>query len=120
MIIPENSSPSALKLGATEARVVQQGGLLPGLPPKATKANQYLIDAGYEMPKTIETWRQVLHHLMADFLAGEAAVDPKTDPKTGQRTCDKSYCELHSLCRVGELVQRQQTEQKNEQQEVST
>jgi len=100
--------------------VVQQGGLLPGLPPKATKANQYLIDAGYEMPKTIETWRQVLHHLMADFLAGEAAVDPKTDPKTGQRTCDKSYCELQSLCRVGELVQRQQTEQKNEQQEVST
>jgi probable DNA repair protein len=99
--------------------VVQQGGLLPDLPPKASKANQYLIDAGYEMPKTIETWRQVLHRLMADFLAGKAAVDPKTDHKTGQRTCDKSYCELQSLCRVGELVQRQKTEQKNDQQEVS-
>jgi probable DNA repair protein len=98
--------------------VVQQGGLLPDLPPRATKANQYLIDAGYEMPKTIETWRQVLHHLMADFLAGEAAIDPKTDPKSGQRTCEKSYCELHSLCRVGELVQRQKIEQNNDQQEV--
>ena len=98
--------------------VVQQGGLLPDLPPRATKANQYLIDAGYEMPKTIEIWRQVLHRLMADFLAGEAAIDPKTDPKSGQRTCEKSYCELHSLCRVGELVQRQKIEQNNEQQEV--
>jgi probable DNA repair protein len=99
--------------------VVQQGGLLPGLPPKAFKSNQYLIDAGYEMPKTIETWRQVLHHLMVGFLAGKAAVDPKTDPKTGQRTCDKSYCELQSLCRVGELVQRQKIERKNDRQEVS-
>jgi len=100
--------------------VVQQGGLLPGLPPRASKANQYLIDAGYEMPKTIEIWRQVLHHLMADFLAGEAAVDPKTDPKSGKRTCEKSYCELQSLCRVGELVQRQKIEQKKDQQEVSS
>ncbi len=105
--------------GCLDKGVVQQGGLLPGLPPKAFKSNQYLIDAGYEMPKTIETWRQVLHHLMVGFLAGKAAVDPKTDPKTGQRTCDKSYCELQSLCRVGELVQRQKIERKNDRQEVS-
>ena len=83
--------------------VVTQGGLLPGLPPKETKSNHYLIDAGQQMPATIEDWRQTLHDLMADFLAGEAAIDPKW----GLKTCDNSYCEMQSLCRVGELVQRQ-------------
>jgi ATP-dependent helicase/nuclease subunit B len=83
--------------------VVTQGGLLPGLPPKASKANQYLVDAGYEMPKTIKNWRQVLHHLMADFLAGKAVIDPKL----GLKTCDNSYCNLQPLCRIGELEQRQ-------------
>jgi hypothetical protein len=39
---------------------------------------------------------------MADFLAGEAAIDPKD----GLNTCTKSYCELQTLCRVGELDQR--------------
>jgi probable DNA repair protein len=95
--------------------VVRQGGLLPGLPPKANKATQELIDAGYEMSETIENWRHILHHLMADFLAGKAAVDPKHDLKT----CENSYCELQSLCRIGELDQRRKTNQKNSQQEVS-
>ncbi len=81
--------------------VVTDAGLLPGLPPKQSKANQYLIDAGYEMPETIKVWRQVLHHLMADFLAGKAAIDPKH----GLKTCDNSYRELRSLCRVAELDQ---------------
>jgi ATP-dependent helicase/nuclease subunit B len=79
--------------------VVKQPGLLPDLPPKATKANEYLIEAGYKMQETITDWRQVLHHLMADFLAGKAAIDPKL----GTISCDKSYCELQSLCRIGEL-----------------
>jgi len=95
--------------------VVKRGGLLPDLPPKASKATQELIDAGYEMSKTIENWRQILHHLMAGFLAGEAAIDPKHDLKT----CDNSYCELQSLCRIGELDQRRKTSQNNNQQEVS-
>lgn len=85
--------------------VVQQEGLLPGLPPKARKDNQYLVDAGYEMPATIEKWRQVLHHLVADFLAGYAHIDPKE----GRKTCNGSYCELQSLCRIGELEQLQKT-----------
>ena len=74
--------------------------MFPRLPPKATKTTLYLVDAGHEMPETIENWRQVLHRLMADFLAGEAAVDPKGD----QKTCEKSYCKLQSLCRVDELL----------------
>ena len=45
--------------------VVRRGGLLPDLPPKETRSNQYLIDAGQKMPETIEDWRQILHRLMA-------------------------------------------------------
>ena len=94
--------------------VVKREGLLPGLPPKANKTTQDLVDAGHDMATTIENWRQVLHRLMADFLAGEAQIDPKTDLKT----CDRSYCELQSLCRVGELEQRLKTNQQTDQQEA--
>jgi len=94
--------------------VVKREGLLPDLPPKANKTTQYLVDAGHDMATTIENWRQVLHRLMADFLAGEAQIDPKTDLKT----CDRSYCELQSLCRVGELQQRLTTHQETDRQET--
>jgi len=94
--------------------VVRQSALLPGLP-KSDKPNQYLADAGNELPETIEGWRQVLHHLMAEFLAGEAAVDPKL----GLDTCRKSYCALQSLCRIGELVQRKKSGQHTDRQEIS-
>ena len=85
--------------------VVKSGGIFPDLPPKESKSTQYLVDAGHEMPKTIENWRQILHHLMAGFLAGEAAIDPKN----GRKTCENSYCELQPLCRIGELERRQKT-----------
>jgi len=89
--------------------VAVRTGLLPGLPPKETRTNQYLVNAGNDMPKTIENWRQVLHRLMASFLAGEAAIDPKHDLKT----CDNSYCELQSLCRVAELDQARKIAKKD-------
>ena len=41
--------------------------------------------------------------LMDDFLAGIAPVDPKD----GRKTCDNSWCELQSPCRVSELEQHQ-------------
>jgi RecB family exonuclease len=88
--------------------VVSQGGLLPGLPPKATSTNQYLVDAGNELPETIQKWRKTLAHLMAGFLGGEAAIDPKD----GDKTCDNSYCKLQPLCRIGELQQRQKSQPK--------
>lgn len=87
--------------------VVNQGGLFPDLPPRENKNNSYLVEAGYQLPQTIKNWRQTLHHLMADFLAGQAAIDPKL----GLRTCDKTYCNLQSLCRVSELLQYQKTTQ---------
>ena len=88
--------------------VVKHGELLPGLPPRQDSRTSYLVEAGRDMSGTIENWRQILHHLMANFLAGHAHIDPKA----GTRTCENSYCELHSLCRVGELEQRWKTMQK--------
>lgn len=81
--------------------VVRYEGIFPGLPPKLTKATEYLVEAGTSLPQTISNWRQVLHRLMADFLAGNAAIDPKD----GSSTCKNSYCELQPLCRIGELQQ---------------
>jgi ATP-dependent helicase/nuclease subunit B len=95
--------------------VVRQPGLLPDLPPKESKANEYLIEAGYNMPETITNWREILHHLMADFLAGKAAIDPKL----GTTSCDKSYCELQSLCRIGELEKHRKFALKSVSQEGS-
>jgi probable DNA repair protein len=83
--------------------VVKRADMLPGLPPKRNLRSAYLVDAGENMSETIENWRLILHRLMADFLAGNAAIEPKTDTTT----CQNSYCKLQSLCRIGELAQRE-------------
>lgn len=83
--------------------VATQDGIFPGLPPKSSRHTEQIVEAGQDMPVTINNWRQILHRLMAGFLAGEAAIDPKD----GRKTCDNSYCDLHSLCRIGELEQFQ-------------
>lgn len=44
----------------------------------------------------LESWRDTLERLGSEFCAGEAKVDPKEFPKTCR------YCELQSLCRIGE------------------
>jgi ATP-dependent helicase/DNAse subunit B len=81
--------------------VVTKEGIFPGLPPRPGSQNTALIEAGQNMPVTIDNWRRTLHRLMAEFLAGDAAIDPKN----GRKTCDNSYCELHPLCRITELEQ---------------
>ena len=101
--------------GCVYKGVVRRGGLIPDLPPKETNATRYLVEAGNELPKTIDNWRQVLHQLMTGFLAGEAAIDPKH----GLKTCDNSYCNMHSLCRVGELEQQSKTNGQDAQKEAS-
>jgi hypothetical protein len=53
------------------------------------------------MPATVQNWREILHRLMAEFLAGNATIDPKD----GRKTCDNSFCEMQPLCRIGELEQ---------------
>jgi probable DNA repair protein len=101
--------------GCSFKGVVTQQGLLPGLPPKETSRTRELVEAGQNMPETIENWRQTLHHMMSEFLAGNAAIDPKD----GTRTCENSYCELQSLCRVDELVKQQKTRQEQDRLENS-
>ena len=39
--------------------VVNQGGLLPGLPPDGNRTNSYLVEAGQNMPDTIRNWYSV-------------------------------------------------------------
>lgn len=90
-------------------------GLLPGLPVNDIKTNHDLVTAGNDMQLTIDNWRATLHRLMSEFIAGEA----KIDPKSGINTCKQTYCQLQSLCRVGELVQRQQSDTTDNQQQVA-
>jgi len=96
--------------------VASEAGLLPGLPPNHTKANHYLVEAGEDMQLTIDNWRAIVHRLMSEFLAGDARIDPKS----GLKTCEQTYCQLQSLCRVGELVQRQQSSSPADQEQTAT
>lgn len=82
--------------------VATREGIFPGLPPVPNAHNHDLVAAGQDMESTIGDWRRTLHRLMSQFLAGEAAVDPKN----GRPTCANSYCELQALCRIDELEQR--------------
>ena len=84
--------------------MVTDAGILPGLPNSRLKE---LNAAGEDMPATIANWRAVIHRLMSEFLSGDARIDPKL----GLSTCDNTYCQLQSLCRVGEMVQRQESAQ---------
>lgn len=79
--------------------VSTRAGLLPGLPPRRTQHTEQLLAAGENMAETIGAWRSVLHRLMADFLAGAAAVDPVRE----RRTCQDTYCQFQALCRIDEL-----------------
>ncbi|MGD9020181.1 MAG: PD-(D/E)XK nuclease family protein [Lysobacterales bacterium] len=105
--ISAEKTPAAVVFGIIRADaceykgVVTTPGLFPDLPPRETNTTRYLVEAGNRMPETVENWRGVLHRLMSDFLAGHAEVDPKH----GRNTCRGSYCELQSLCRIGELEQ---------------
>ena len=120
--ISATSVPAALAFGVVRddgclyKGVVKREGLLPNLPPTARSSNQYLIDAGLDLETTIENWRDVIHRLMTSFLAGEASIDPKL----GLKTCENSYCELQSLCRVNELDQRRKAALEDTRQEVTS
>jgi len=78
--------------------IVRDDGLFPGLP-RTGKNHELLAEAGRSLPETTTRWRRVLHRLMADFLSGEA----KIQPLQGEKTCRDAYCELQPLCRIGEL-----------------
>ena len=48
-----------------------------------------------------ERWATELERIAASFVAGAAAVDPKTPPGMSNSTCE--HCHLASLCRIGDL-----------------
>lgn len=88
--------------GCLFSGIVSREGLFPGLP-RAGKRYQQLADAGRALPETTADWKSLLHSLMADFLAGEAAVQPLR----GRTSCNNIYCELQPLCRIDELERLQ-------------
>ncbi len=53
--------------------------------------------AGRELEQRLPEWSKVVDQLGANFLAGDATVDPKNATKT----C--ALCDLHSLCRIGDF-----------------
>ena len=89
----EGDRPNApqLMLYATHSKhdisSVQFAVLVPG----ATGLSGY---DGPELKRQLPEWTQVVEHLGASFLQGEAAVDPKY----GVKSCE--FCQLHSLCRI--------------------
>jgi len=89
----EGDRPNApqLMLYATHSKhdisSVQFAVLVPG----ATGLSGY---DGPELKRRLPEWTQVVEHLGASFLRGDAAVDPKY----GVKSCE--FCQLHSLCRI--------------------
>jgi probable DNA repair protein len=79
--------------------IATREGIFPGLPQKRGSHAEKIIEAGDKMQVTVDNWRQVLHRLMAEFLSGAAAIDPKE----GRKTCNNTYCNLQPVCRVSEL-----------------
>ena len=112
--ISAEETPAAVAFGVVRddgclyKGIVSESGILPDLPPRQIKANQLVNDAGEDIPATIEHWRLVLGNLMSDFKAGKASIDPIR----GFNSCRDSYCELQSLCRIGELEQFRKAGQK--------
>ncbi|WP_456373961.1 PD-(D/E)XK nuclease family protein [Thiolapillus sp.] len=71
--------------------VVAGERLLPGLPSGGAALRQAMQD----WPQVLLQWRETLDELAREFSEGRADVAPRK----GKKTCDKSYCELMSLCR---------------------
>lgn len=79
--------------GVKFAGVGRSDGLLPGV---ASSAD--MRDCGVDWDHARDEWRAVLGRLAGEFLSGAAEVDPLRYPATCR------YCELGSLCRVGEKL----------------
>lgn len=58
-------------------------------------------DRPASLAEQISQWRTDLQNLMQQYLNGESAVTPRDE-----QVC--TYCDLHGLCRISEMSQRQQ------------
>ena len=50
--------------------------------------------------EVLDEWKQTMEKLGQAYRNGDAAIDPKHKSKT----CENTYCNLSSLCRINELT----------------
>lgn len=95
---------AGVRRGGCQFRGLVSGDeLFPRLPERAVRS--CMEQTGFTSLEALRKhWRGSLEQLAADFLAGEARVDP-VDAKTACRTCD-----LASLCRIAEIENQDQGE----------
>jgi len=62
---------------------------------------KFLDTEATSLEEQIVVWRNDLTHLLEEYISGQSAVSPKDD-----KVC--RYCDLHGLCRISEMSQRQQ------------
>jgi hypothetical protein len=74
-----------------------QAGVAQGVKPLVSSAYVHEFPS---WPALLATWRATLERLAAQFRSGAAPVDPKQRPMTCRN------CDLSTLCRVSELVDR--------------
>jgi ATP-dependent helicase/nuclease subunit B len=76
--------------------VAEEGGVLP-----AVKSYEQLKYTNKETwGEVLEEWQQTMEKLGEAYRNGDAAIDPKHKSKT----CENTYCNLKSLCRINELT----------------
>ncbi len=92
----ESDRPNApqLMLYATHSEHVLSSVEFAVLVPGTTNLDGY---KGQELQQRLPEWTDVVEHLGASFLRGDAAVDPKY----GAKSCE--FCQLHSLCRIADV-----------------
>ena len=77
--------------------VAEEAGLLP-------KVNSFdklrVKNLKESWEEVLEEWKSTMNKLAKAFHDGKAAVDPKNQ----SNTCDNTYCDLKSLCRINELT----------------
>ena len=76
--------------------VAEEGEVLP-----AVKSYEQLKYTNKETwAEVLEEWQQTMEKLGAAYRNGDAAIDPKHKAKT----CENTYCNLKSLCRINEIT----------------
>ena len=77
--------------------VAEESGLLPNVG-SFDKLRVKGIKETWE--EVLEDWQTTINKLAKEFHDGSAVVDPKNNSKT----CENTYCNLKSLCRINELT----------------
>jgi probable DNA repair protein len=85
--------------------LARDGDLLPGA--KALRESRH-ADQYASWEDLVGAWQADLAHIAADFIGGNAKINPKTYPHTCR------YCDVRSVCRIYERAGNEFTEQEEE------